>query len=161
MSHLPFLKALTTEGIPMNRTKTNPQCILGFSTTKNKNTRVQKKNKTPNLNSSDCFFFSFSFPGVNLFPPFGFLNKAEVSFFSFFFFKKRSDLRAGSGRWHPVIQLRFPLACAGCALLSSADRSMSSPKDAERRKKIKKKLPLFSSLLSKKEKKKECYSFKR
>ncbi|TNN72412.1 hypothetical protein EYF80_017338 [Liparis tanakae] len=35
---------------------------------------------------------------------------------------------AGRGRWHPVIQLLFPLACAGCAPLSSAHRAISSPK---------------------------------
>lgn len=42
----------------------------------------------------------------------------------------RSDLSAGSGRWHPVIQLRFPLACAVCSPLSSADLAISSPKEA-------------------------------
>lgn len=42
MSLLPFLRALAAKGIPMNRIKTNPQCILGSSIRKVK-LRVEKK----------------------------------------------------------------------------------------------------------------------
>lgn len=58
MSHSPFLKALTTKRIPMNRRRTNPQCILVVSTKKIK-LRIQKT--PPKLNSSGRLFFFFVF----------------------------------------------------------------------------------------------------
>lgn len=74
MPLLPFLLALAAKRIPMNRIKTNPQCILGFSIRK-----VQlrgEKNWEPQLKVVQqlfCFFF--------LSPRFHFFSKAEVSLF--------------------------------------------------------------------------------
>lgn len=129
MSHSPFLKALTTKRIPMNRRRTNPQCILVVSPKKIK-LRIQKK--TPKLNSSGRLFFFFVFCfffcwQVFFCPLLQSTNKSRsVSFYEV-------GLSAGSGRWHLVIQLLFPLACAGCAPLSSADRAISSPRKPRRK----------------------------
>lgn len=132
MSHLPFLKALATERIPMNRIKTNPQCILVLSPEKKIKLRVyrykkKKPNKTKTESSENKLLQKIFFPPGKVF--FSLLwptNKAEVSLN-----EVRSDLSVGSGRWHPVIQLRFPLACAVCSPLSSADLAISSPKQAK------------------------------
>lgn len=84
---------------------------------------IKNKNKNPlKINSSRRCFFP---QGKVFFSPLCPTNKAEVSLN-----EVRSDLSAGSGRWHPVIQLRFPLACAVCSPLSSADLAISSPKEA-------------------------------
>lgn len=67
MSHLPFLKALATKRIPMNRIKTNPQCILVLSPKKIKqnyayiktNKQKKKKKRSPSENKllQETFFF--------------------------------------------------------------------------------------------------------
>lgn len=54
---------------------------------------------------------------------------------------------AGLGRWHPVIQLLFPLACAGCSPLASAARAISSLKKSQRRKIRKETASTFASLV--------------
>lgn len=80
---------------------------------------IKNKNKNPlKINSSRRCFFP---QGKVFFSPLCPTNKAEVSLN-----EVRSDLSAGSGRWHPVIQLRFPLACAVCSPLSSADLAISA-----------------------------------
>lgn len=113
MSHLPFLKALTTKRIPVNRIKTNPQCILVFS---------QKEIKLGIQTNSEIKLPQQFFWQVFFSPPLSSTNNVEVSLLT------KLDLSADSGRWHPVVQLLFPLAFAGCARLSSADRAISSPR---------------------------------
>lgn len=62
MSHLPFLKALATERIPINRIKTNPQCILVLSPGKKIKLRIyrykkQKQKSSENKLLQKMFFF--------------------------------------------------------------------------------------------------------
>lgn len=75
MPLLPFLKAAAAKRIPMNRIRTNPQCILGSSIRKvqlrgEKKSATLKSRPTVSLALDFVFFFH---------PSFHFFTKAEVS----------------------------------------------------------------------------------
>lgn len=64
--------------------------------------------------------------GINVFPP------SPLSIVLFIKKRKKTDVSAGSGRSHHAAQLLVALACDGCAALSSADRSISTPKETKK-----------------------------